>query len=103
MTFAGEPRFDPPFGGMATFLRAPVCADLPTLDADVAIFGIPFDEGTTWKPGLRLVIEFPGRITPAVGTAAPRNAGCQASSAGAVHAVDSQALRPTLAPNTCAG
>ncbi len=54
MTFAGEPRFNLPFSGIATFLRAPVCADLNTLDAEIAILGIPFDEGTTWKPGSRL-------------------------------------------------
>jgi agmatinase len=54
MTFAGEPRYNLPFSGVATFLRAPVCADLATLDADVAILGIPYDEGTTWKPGSRL-------------------------------------------------
>jgi agmatinase len=54
VTFAGEPRFNLPFSGIATFLRAPVCADLACLDAEVAILGIPFDEGTTWKPGSRL-------------------------------------------------
>ncbi len=54
MTFEGETRFNLPFSGIATFLRAPVCSDLANLDADIAILGIPFDEGTTWKPGSRL-------------------------------------------------
>jgi agmatinase len=54
MTFQGEPRFNLPFSGIATFLRAPICSELTTLDADIAILGIPFDEGTTWKPGSRL-------------------------------------------------
>jgi agmatinase len=54
VTFAGEPRFNLPFSGIATFLRAPVCEDLASLDAEIAILGIPFDEGTTWKPGSRL-------------------------------------------------
>jgi agmatinase len=35
-------------------LRAPVCTDLAQLDAEIAVLGIPFDEGTTWKPGSRL-------------------------------------------------
>jgi agmatinase len=54
VTFADETRFNLPFSGIATFLRAPICADLSHLEADVAILGIPFDEGTTWKPGSRL-------------------------------------------------
>jgi agmatinase len=54
MTFAGESRLNLPFTGIASFLRAPVCTDLNTLDAEVAIVGIPFDEGTTWKPGSRM-------------------------------------------------
>ena len=54
MSFEGESRFNLPFSGIATFLRAPVCSDLASLDADIAILGIPFDEGTTWKPGSRM-------------------------------------------------
>ena len=54
MTFAGEPRYNLPFTGIATFLRAPICSDLNTLDAEIAVLGIPFDEGTTWKPGSRM-------------------------------------------------
>ena len=44
MTFAGEPRYNLPFTGIATFLRAPICSDLNTLDAEIAVLGIPFDE-----------------------------------------------------------
>src|SRR5690242_14176513 len=54
MTFGGESRLNLAFSGIATFLRAPVCTDLIELDADMAILGIPFDEGTTWMPGSRL-------------------------------------------------
>jgi agmatinase len=54
MTFGGEPRLNLPFTGVVTFLRTPVCSDLATLDADVAVLGVPFDEGTTWKPGSRM-------------------------------------------------
>src|SRR5215471_14741488 len=54
MTFGRESRLNLPFSGIATFLRAPVCSDLTRLDADIAILGIPFDEGTTWMPGSRL-------------------------------------------------
>ena len=54
MTFGSEPRLNLAFSGITTFLRAPICSDLEQLDADMAILGIPFDEGTTWMPGSRL-------------------------------------------------
>jgi agmatinase len=54
MTFGAEPRLNLAFSGITTFLRAPICTDLDQLDADMAILGIPFDEGTTWMPGSRL-------------------------------------------------
>jgi agmatinase len=54
MTFGDEPRLNLPFTGFASFLRTPICDDLTKLDADVAVLGVPFDEGTTWKPGSRL-------------------------------------------------
>jgi agmatinase len=47
-------RLNLPFTGIVTFLRAPVCTDLAQLDADVAILGIPTDEGTPWLPGSRM-------------------------------------------------
>jgi agmatinase len=42
-----------PFGGLVSFLRAPVCDDLAALDADVAVLGAPSDEGSGWLPGAR--------------------------------------------------
>ncbi|UGS37223.1 agmatinase [Capillimicrobium parvum] len=42
-----------PYVGIASFLKAPVCADLDYLDADVGVIGIPFDEGTMNRPGTR--------------------------------------------------
>lgn len=42
-----------PYVGIASFLKAPVCADLSQLQADVAVLGIPFDEGTMNRPGTR--------------------------------------------------
>lgn len=41
------------FGGLLTFLRAPYVRDLAALDADIAVLGVPFDEGTTSRPGAR--------------------------------------------------
>jgi agmatinase len=41
------------FGGIRTFLRAPHVDDLQKLQADVAVLGVPFDEGTTLRPGAR--------------------------------------------------
>jgi len=42
-----------PFWGIPTFLRADLCHDLNQLDADIAVLGIPFDEGSPFKPGSR--------------------------------------------------
>ncbi|MBV9597149.1 MAG: arginase family protein [Chloroflexi bacterium] len=47
-------RLNLPFTGIVTFVRAPVCTDLRQLDADIAILGIPTDEGTPWLPGSRM-------------------------------------------------
>ena len=41
----------PRFGGIATFMRLPVVTDLSTLD--VAVVGVPFDIGTSNRPGAR--------------------------------------------------
>ena len=43
-----------PFTGIPSFLRAPIEADLSRLDADVAVLGIPSDEGSPFMPGSRL-------------------------------------------------
>ncbi|HET8786131.1 MAG TPA: arginase family protein [Candidatus Limnocylindrales bacterium] len=42
-----------PFAGIPSFLRAPIEADLSRLDADVAVLGIPSDEGSPFMPGSR--------------------------------------------------
>ena len=46
-------RLDMPFVGIPSFLRAPIHTDLDTLDADIAILGVPFDEGVPFMPGSR--------------------------------------------------
>src|SRR5262249_33295925 len=65
------PRWDLPYTGLVSFLRSPTCADLDTLDADIAVLGVPSDEGSPWKPGARfaprkireLSLQFAGRGT----------------------------------------
>jgi len=46
-------RLDMPFVGIPSFLRAAVHADLDDLDADIAILGAPYDEGSPFMPGSR--------------------------------------------------
>jgi agmatinase len=46
-------RLNLPFVGLVSFMRGPVCTDLARLDADIAVLGVPTDEGTPWKPGSR--------------------------------------------------
>ena len=41
------------YAGIRTFLRAPWVTDLNTLTADIAVLGVPFDEGTTAVAGAR--------------------------------------------------
>jgi agmatinase len=41
------------FGGIRTFLRAPYVRDLETLAADIAVLGVPVDQGTSNRPGQR--------------------------------------------------
>ncbi len=41
------------FGGIRTFLRAPYVNDIEKVDADIVVVGVPFDEGTTYRPGAR--------------------------------------------------
>ena len=45
---------DRPFVGIPSFLRAPIQSDLDTLDADIAVFGVPFDEGSPFLAGSRM-------------------------------------------------
>jgi len=42
-----------PFGGIATFLKAPFVPEPTTTDAEVAVIGVPYDEGTTGRAGAR--------------------------------------------------
>jgi len=41
----------PRFAGASTFARLPELRDVP--DCDVAIVGVPFDAGTSYRPGAR--------------------------------------------------
>jgi agmatinase len=43
----------PTFVGVRTFLSAPYLPDLEKLQADFAVLGVPFDEGTWGQPGER--------------------------------------------------
>lgn len=36
-----------------SFFRAPLCTDMDELNADVALIGVPFDQGTLGRPGAR--------------------------------------------------
>jgi agmatinase len=64
-----EDRLNLAFTGLVSFLRSPVCTDLDRLDADIAVLGVPTDEGSPWKPGSRfaprkireLSLQFSGR------------------------------------------
>lgn len=48
------PRLDRPYVGIPTFLRAPYVEDIATMDADIAVFGVPFDEGSPMLAGSRM-------------------------------------------------
>ena len=46
-------RLNLPFVGHCTFGKQPVCLDWNAIDADVAVFGAPFDMGTQYRAGAR--------------------------------------------------
>jgi agmatinase len=46
-------RLDLPFVGHCTFGKRPPCIDWETLDADVAVLGVPYDMGTQYRSGAR--------------------------------------------------
>ena len=46
-----DPREVPRFAGVATYARLPRIEDVPR--ADVAVLGVPFDSGTSFRPGAR--------------------------------------------------
>ncbi len=43
-----------PFVGIPSFMRSQICTDLDQLDADIAVFGIPHDEGSPFLAGSRM-------------------------------------------------
>ena len=47
-------KLNRPFVGIPSFLRSPICNDLDNLKADIAIFGIPHDEGSPFLAGSRM-------------------------------------------------
>ncbi|MFE7216402.1 arginase family protein [Streptomyces sp. NPDC001698] len=49
-----ETRLNLPFTGIPSFMRAPIVNDLDELDADIAVLGVPSDEGSPWYPGARM-------------------------------------------------
>ena len=46
-------RLNLPFVGHSTFAKSPVCSDWNSIDADVAVLGVPNDMGTQWRSGAR--------------------------------------------------
>ncbi len=47
------PRLNMPFVGIPSFCKWPIWEDLETLDGDVAVLGVPYDEGCSYRPGIR--------------------------------------------------
>lgn len=43
-----------PITGICSFAKYPICTDLDTLDADIAVLGVPYDQGAAWYGGQRL-------------------------------------------------
>ncbi len=54
-TVLPDPRHSPRFAGIATFCRYPRLQDVTAENAPVdwALYGVPFDGGTTYRPGAR--------------------------------------------------
>ena len=50
---ADERRSRYPFSGIPSLLRSPIAADPSHVDADVAVLGVPTDEGSPFMPGSR--------------------------------------------------
>lgn len=53
MSLSSSDRLDLPFVGPVSFGKSPLCLDLATLDADVAVLGVPNDMGTQYRSGCR--------------------------------------------------
>ena len=47
-------RLNQPFVGIPSFLRGPICTDIASLDADIGVLGVPFDEGSPFLAGSRM-------------------------------------------------
>ena len=47
-------KLNRPFVGIPSFLRAPIETNLEVLDADIAVYGVPFDEGSPFLAGSRM-------------------------------------------------
>jgi len=66
-------RLDYPFVGIPSFLRSPIVQDLARLDADVAVMGVPTDEGSPFMPGSRFHTDVIGfdlvEVNPMLGVA----------------------------------
>src|SRR5947207_2321502 len=48
-----NPQKSPRFADLLTFNRLPYLPDFKDQEVDVAILGVPFDGGTTYRPGAR--------------------------------------------------
>ena len=48
-----DPLKSPRFGDLATFNRLPYVPDIQGKSVDVTLLGVPFDGGTTFRPGAR--------------------------------------------------
>lgn len=49
----GSDRLNRGFVGVPTFLRASYCGDVAAAQAEFAVLGVPFDEGSPYAPGAR--------------------------------------------------
>ncbi len=48
-----EDRLNRAYSGVPTFLRSDYCDDIATLDADYAVLGVPYDDGSPFMGGSR--------------------------------------------------
>src|SRR5256884_1171998 len=53
-TIGNQRSLSYPFAGIPSFLRTRIQADLSGLDSDIAVLGVPSDEGSPYLPGSRL-------------------------------------------------
>ena len=48
-----KPKLNLPFTGISSFSSTPIVVDLNELQADIAVYGMPFDLGTQYRSGAR--------------------------------------------------